>query len=416
MRLKLLSIVLTCAAWLLAVSADAQCSGPRYVDSIFANYTITTVTYSTVYNQQMDIYQPVGDQQVTRPVVVLAHGGSFTSGTRTDDNAVTQLCIDLVHKGYVTVSIDYRLTATQNLLIADSAILAVLEAVSDGKAAVRYLYMDAQTSNTFKIDTNNIFIGGNSAGAVLFMHYAYIDSVVELNSNFQAILANIGGLQGNSGNPGYSTNFKGVINLAGALNEPSWIGYCSKPVVSAQGTADPVVPYNCGNPEYGVVPVTLCGLDSMQPYITANTPYSASMIFPGAGHVPWQSDAGDFYMIDTMITNFLFKAVGLTTTSPCGTTPATCNTYVPDGIQPVVEQADINLFPNPGSNVLNIHSSQYMSSISMSDEMGRIVFEATSINTTLYQINTSHLSTGVYFVHINDAAGRMPVVRKVIIE
>jgi hypothetical protein len=393
-------------------SANAQCgSGPRYTDSIFASYTISTVTYSTVYNLQMDVYQPVGDTQSLRPVLVLAHGGSFTGGDRTADNVITQLCSDFAHKGYVTVSIDYRLTSNGNLLIADSAIAEVLEAVGDGKAAVRYLYKDVLTNgNTFKIDTNNIFIGGNSAGAVLFDQYAYVTGLNELNTQFQQIIANnLGGtLDGISGNPGYSSNFKGVINLAGALNIPEWIENCSKPIVSAQGDQDPVVPYKCGNPEYGLVPVTLCGLDSMQPYITATTSYWSSMVFPGAGHVPWQTNNTDFYMIDTMITTFLNHAL--------------CMPYIPQcvpvntGIKQISSGPSITLYPNPASNVLNIQSSQFINDISLSDETGRLVSQVNGINTLSYELNTSRLSPGVYLVRINDSEGLVPSIRKIVIE
>ena len=407
MKLKLLLLI--CIAWGIQY-ANAQCgTGSRYKDSVFASYTISTVTYSTVYNQQMDIYLPVGDTASLRPVLVLAHGGSFTGGDRTNDNTVTQLCADFAHKGFVTISIDYRLTSNGNLLIADSAIAEVLRAVGDGKAAVRYLYKDVLTNgNTYKIDTNNIFLGGNSAGAVLFMQYAYITTMSQLNANFQAIITNIGGgLEGVSGNPGYSTNFKGVINLAGALNDASWISRCTKPLVSAQGTADPVVPYNCGNPEYGLVPVTLCGLGQMAPYITANTSYYDTMTFVGAGHVPWQGNSADFNMIDTMITSFLYHVLCM---------PATPNCEVPSGIQEVKYAANISLYPNPASNLLNIQSSMFFSDISMVDEMGRTVAHANDMKTLNYQINTSNLSAGIYFVRINDAQGHIPAVRKVIIE
>ena len=406
MKLKLLSTLLTCIACLTASHAYAQ--GTRYVDSVFANYTKTTVTYSTVYNQQMDIYQPTGDTATLRPILVLAHGGSFTSGDRNADNVITQLCADFAHKGYVTVSIDYRLTSAQNLLTADSAIIEVLRAVSDGKAAIRYFYQDAATTNTYKIDTNNLFVGGNSAGAVLYMHVAYITNVGMLSPTFQTLLTRVGGLDGNSGNPGYSTNVKGVINLAGALNVASWVQSCGKPVVSAQGDADPVVPYNCGNPEYGVVPVTLCGLGKMQPYITANTPYSASMVFPGDGHVPWQSNAAKFYRIDTMITSFLYKALSEPMNAVCTNTPL--------GILDDSYASRISLYPNPATNVLNISSSEMINNISLIDQTGRIVNQVSDIKTLHYQMNTSHLSAGVYIVRLNDVQGQTPVIRKIVIE
>ena len=81
----------------------------------------------------MDIYQPTGDNVTHRPLVILAHGGSFVNGTRSSDYPITALCADLAHKGYVTVSIDYRLIDNPGmLLVADSTIVEVLEAVSDG--------------------------------------------------------------------------------------------------------------------------------------------------------------------------------------------------------------------------------------------------------------------------------------------
>ena len=410
MKLKLLPVILICMTLLTAQYADAQCgAGPRYVDSIFSSYTVTTVTYSSAYGLQMDIYQPTGDTASLRPVLILAHGGSFTSGDRTNDNVITQLCSDFAHKGYVTVSIDYRLTSTLNLVNGDSAIKEVLEAVGDGKAAVRYFYKDVLTNgNTYKIDTNNIFLGGNSAGAVLFMHYAYVTDTMQLTQSFRSILDNIGGgLDGVSGNPGYSSNFKGIINLAGALNVASWITQCNKPIVSAQGTADPIVPYNCGNPEYGAVPVTLCGLGAMAPYITANSTIYDTMTFPGAGHVPWQTSNPDFYMVDTLITGFLNKTL-------CA--PALPSCVVMTGIRDIQYSAKISLYPNPASSNLNIQSSEYINTISVADEMGRIVASVSGVNTMNYQLNTTTLSPGIYFVRINDNLGHIPAVRKVIIE
>jgi dienelactone hydrolase len=355
----------------------------------------------------MDIYQPAGDTVKKRPLVILAHGGSFYSGNRTDDNTITQLCSDLAHKGYVTVSIDYRLIDNfVELATADSTIVEVLQAVSDGKAVVRYMH---EYADSFGIDTSNIYVGGNSAGGVLFMQYAYIDSISELPANFQALLPCIGGtLEGNSGHPGYSSNIKGVISLAGGLNQVSWLGYCSKPIVMAQGTADNVVPYTCANAEGGLVPVTLCGLGSLAPNIVANTPYYDTMTFIGAGHVPWSTNDTDFYMVDTLITGFLYNEL-------TNAVPTTCPAR-PSGINTIGYKADIKLYPNPAISELNVQSSDPISKISISDETGRIVYQSENINTMNYQIPISGISTGIYFARIYDTMGHLPVTKKVTIE
>ena len=41
----------------------SQCNG-RYNTEIFSTVSKTTVTYSTIYNLEMDIYQPDGDIEI----------------------------------------------------------------------------------------------------------------------------------------------------------------------------------------------------------------------------------------------------------------------------------------------------------------------------------------------------------------
>jgi para-nitrobenzyl esterase len=408
MKQKILLVMCTIMTCLLAQHSSAQ---TRYQDSIFANYTLTTVLYS-VYGDSMDIYQPAGDVQATRPVVVLAHEGTFYTGTRNDDPTVVSLCQDLAHKGYIVVSIDYRLVSNPTLLLDTlNAAVEVFKSIGDAKAAVRYLYQDAYGANNYKVDTANIFIGGNSAGAVLAMHYAYVDSIAQLAGNpyFIKAVDSIGGtLQGNSGNPGYSSNVKGVISLAGGLNQVSWMGYCSKPVVSAQGSDDQIVPFTCAEPfVFGIahVPLVLCGLGSLAPNMFANTPFADSIVFYGQQHVPWDTSAGMFYSVDTLVTGFLYKEVTNAVPTACSTT----------GINNVANTVAIKLYPNPASNQLNIQSSQFISDISITDETGRTVITTGDIHDLSYQLNTSRLSSGIYFVSIY-CGETTPVIKKVTIE
>ena len=66
----------------------SQCNG-RYLDEIFTGVDVSTVTYSEVNNLQLDIYQPVGDTEGNRPLIILAHGGSFIAGVRTNPSMVS---------------------------------------------------------------------------------------------------------------------------------------------------------------------------------------------------------------------------------------------------------------------------------------------------------------------------------------
>ena len=412
MKSKLLLVMLTAMTCMLAQRSHAQ---TRYQDSIFAAYTLDSVVYSSVTGFKMDIYQPAGDVATKRPVVVLAHEGTFYAGDRESDPTVVGLCKDLAHKGYVAISIDYTLAASPvNLFDTATAAVEVFKAIADARAAVRFLYADAYGANTYKVDTSNIFIGGNSAGAVLAMHYAYVTNTSQLTVNhfFLSAVDSIGGtLQGNHGNPGYNSNIKGVISCAGGLNQAAWLAFCSFPIVYVQGDQDAVVPYTCAEPYISGfhVPLVLCGLGSLSSSVATNTPYSSTLVFPGQGHVPWDASAPLFYQVDTLVTGFLYKEV-------TNAVPSTCTGGVHAGIKDITNSATINMYPNPATDVLNIHSSQFISSISVVDEMGRVVLQTSSLHNLEYQLNTSGLTTGVYIVRVYNELGELPAVGKVTIE
>jgi carboxylesterase type B len=96
--------------------AQSPCAAGRYATDVFANYTTTSdITYGqnnsyTGANTtlKLDIYQPSGDTETNRPLLIFVHGGSFIGGSKTDGDMVA-MCQRFAKKGYVTASIDYRL-------------------------------------------------------------------------------------------------------------------------------------------------------------------------------------------------------------------------------------------------------------------------------------------------------------------
>ncbi len=401
MSRKFYIVLFGCLSLLQGV-ASAQCAGGRYVSPIFTNVSKTTVTYSTAYGQSMDIYQPVGDTLTARPLIILAHGGSFISGTRSDDSTVLWLCENFAKRGYVTASIDYRLASSFLLMLdSTSAIDVVIKAVSDGKAAIRF-FRDNANMATYKIDTNNIFAGGNSAGAVLYMHVGYLDSLAECTSDIATAMAANGGFEGNSGYPGHSSRPRAIINLAGALHSTSYVGLNDIPSVNAQGDADIVVPYTCADPNISVtVPVQLCGLGSLEPVYNTEGVYHMSHVFPGASHVPWASIPSDFFTVDSLVQKFLY-------------------TLVCTGVTDVAQPSTLNetvIFPNPASDAIYIHAGQNIASIELLDNTGRVVLQKADINGNSLELNTSRLKAGMYFVRVNYVAGsRAPEMQKIIIQ
>ena len=210
---------------LYASSANAFtfCNGMRYDKEVFSGVQVTSnIVYGWNTNfsggldsLRMDIYQPAGDTLAQRPLIVWVHGGSFVGGTKADVDVVA-LSNAFAKRGYVCASIDYRLgvsfppttTGTQQ---------AVFRAVHDLKAAIRFFRKDAATADNYRIDPNMIFAGGSSAGAFTALHLAYLDEPSEVPPSIDTVL--MGGMEGNSGNPGYSSGVNAIVNLCGALGD-----------------------------------------------------------------------------------------------------------------------------------------------------------------------------------------------------
>ena len=97
----------------------------------------------------MDVYQPSGDTETSRPLVLVFHTGNFLpnvlngqiSGTK-KDSSVVEICTQLARRGYVAASVDYRvgwnpLASTQPER-ALGLIQAAYRGLQDGRNAIRY--------------------------------------------------------------------------------------------------------------------------------------------------------------------------------------------------------------------------------------------------------------------------------------
>ena len=222
-------------------------SGTRYVDEVFSavdtslfkvGYRIAKTYHSSDTILKMNVYQPAGDTFGLRPAVVFIHGGGFIGGTE-KDGYVDSICHSLAKRGYVAISIGYRLGIAwaPQMSNADS-LLKQLEAAyradQDTRAAIRYI---RKSSSIGRLDTTKMFIGGASAGAVTSILLAYLNQD-ELSLDF---VSRNGALDGTGpyDYPGYSTKVKGVINMEGVILDTTWIKTGDVPIFSYYGTADP---------------------------------------------------------------------------------------------------------------------------------------------------------------------------------
>ncbi|MFC2081022.1 sulfatase-like hydrolase/transferase [Bacteroidota bacterium] len=112
----------------------------------------TDLVYSEIdgISLKLDLYRPKYSQE-RLPAVVCIHGGGWSKGTRQSMGKVAK---SLAYNGYVTVTIDYRL----------SGVAGFPAQIEDCKAAVRWLRLNA---DKYGIDASRIGATGHSAGGHL---------------------------------------------------------------------------------------------------------------------------------------------------------------------------------------------------------------------------------------------------------
>ena len=423
--------------------AQAPCENGRFAEDVFENVTVTS---DIVYGQnsswsganttlRLDFYEPQGDEMEARPLLIWVHGGSFQFGSRTDQDVVT-LSNRFAKKGFACASISYRVGFFP--IDSTNAVRAVVRATQDLRSAIRYFYKDAATDNNYRIDTTNIYIGGSSAGAITALHVAYLNEQCELLDYLnESQQAQLGGIEGTSGNQGYSSKVRGVMNGAGALARYSWmdISELNIPLASVHGTSDDVVTYNRGIVNPGVPLMYLDGSRMLHERACAIGLENQLFTFNGAGHVPYlgTSAASQAYM-DTTVNfyrDFLVTQLGCNVTDlqPANSWAQEANLYALeycDG-SPVNEvcalsnldsyaMLNFEVYPNPASHSITVefpHAEHY--TLLIRDLSGRSVFQKT-IQSSQTNVDVSSLSSGTYIVQIGSVAGDMLLSKKLVVQ
>ncbi len=88
----------------------------RYLHPIFENVDIQKdIVFKQVVNHKgeaeklsLDVYTPVGDTEKNRPAILWIHGGGFRYGNDKTQSYIVSMANRFARRGYVGVSIDYR--------------------------------------------------------------------------------------------------------------------------------------------------------------------------------------------------------------------------------------------------------------------------------------------------------------------
>ncbi|HNP22906.1 MAG TPA: T9SS type A sorting domain-containing protein [Panacibacter sp.] len=215
------------------------------------------------------------------PAIVLFHGGGFSDCSSPDGTGgIAQYCMEFAKRGFIAFNVQYRTGRikdpqsvageTGNYMSA-SNFLAIYRAYQDARGSVRSI-LSRQLSNTpppYRIDPDNIYVGGVSAGGFVALSLAYYtpDMLYEIFGDAQPKL---GSLNENAykGSPDINFKIKGVLNLWGGTYIPAAYGSSvsgffvknidkrgnslNPPMIAFQGAQDNVVPVKKANVYYSV--------------------------------------------------------------------------------------------------------------------------------------------------------------------
>jgi len=268
--------------------------GQRYVQEVFSE---VDVELNKPYGENMainfatggldtstlvyDIYTPTGDTETDRPLVLIAHTGSFlppvingqATGQRAD-STVVEVCKRLAKRGFVAVAYTYRLgwrpDATADDLRKGSLLQAAYRGIQDTRACIRFFRKETDVNNNpFGIDPDKIAVWGIGTGGYLAAGAATLDRyeevilgkfLSEMNTPYidTTLLGNLYGTTNKPGcianHVGYSSDISFSYNLGGALGDLEWIQDGNiPPMAGVHCLQDAFAPFYVGNV---IVPTT----------------------------------------------------------------------------------------------------------------------------------------------------------------
>lgn len=407
------SILIVMVAVFLSGTLNAQssrCNTTGYDNVLTPSTSFETYKYGENRNLGninvelfMDVFEPLGDTATQRPLVIIAFGGSFIGGQKED---LHQVCQIYASYGYVAATIDYRLYNLIWGLDLVNYYRAILGAMSDMKASIRYFKNDAATENNFRIDTNAIFVGGYSAGAFTALNTGYLDDsdVDELTDpNVLQALQVFGDLEGDTGDPAlfkHSTDVLGVLNMSGGMFDAAMIDAGEPMLISMHGTNDDTVPYGQGL-ALGFLPVS--GSEVLHNRALAQNIDSYLHTILGGGH-------SNIYLDPLYAEDFLnFFEISLRIMND-----AICNTTVSTHEKLLVNTLNAKLFPIPAQDHITIEAEEDILSFEIFNMNGQSIYRSSSYTGSQIRLDINMLplaGSGVYYFHLIGKSGATSILK-----
>ncbi|NOT35808.1 MAG: alpha/beta hydrolase fold domain-containing protein [Saprospiraceae bacterium] len=410
-------LILTKVLFLFIIKVNGQycTSDTRYTEVQYFKSTEITIGSNIQYGMALDhtltsdsllldfYYPNLGiDLSPKRPFIMLFHGGGFTSGNKQGGDIV-DLCVQFALRGFVCASVSYRL----GFLFSEyGQFKARYRAIQDGHAAMRYVVNNA---NALRIDTNWLFVGGQSAGSLLALGMVYADQAeldsVSLLYGVTPISEELGNLysSGNSLNNTYS--IRGIFNNWGAAakNEVDIVELV--PTIAFHGELDQTVMIDSSN---SFMHYSLIGSRTIHNELIANKICSELTVEANGGHGIYRNASSIFRV---QRASCFFKSVFCNSCSSLYTTdsiPSNCSRSLS-----VDEQnfgVNFKIYPNPIENSFTIEGLDGILDLSLYNCFGQLVYSEEILKDEV-QLD---LQPGIYFLKISHIDSDKTYITKLI--
>jgi acetyl esterase/lipase len=234
----ILLIFLTIGAHLFA---QDYCVSQRFTDSYYFRSRDIQHDKDIIYGQAVDskgkiqildfdIFYPKKslDSLGKRPLIMLVHGGGG------DKTSMYKYCPLLAERGFVVATISCRKQTYKDEI---SILMEAYQSLQDAHAALRFLIYNAEE---YEIDTNAVFVGGQSAGALTSTALAYMVQL-DFDNRYPKITKTLGRMDNATNELTAKFTIRGVIDMWGQIPDTSLISIEEAnniPIIMFHGTAD----------------------------------------------------------------------------------------------------------------------------------------------------------------------------------
>jgi hypothetical protein len=397
-------IIISILAFFVLQNSNAQC-GHRYQDELLFDVQVTKdIQYGQAINTKnkteklyLDFYDPKPDPLALRPLLIFLHGGSFLDGDKSW-NETTLPCMNLAKRGFAVAGVNYRLEDNYfSFIFSELFFKASIRATQDAKAAIRFFYKQArEKGNPYRIDTNQIFLGGVSAGAITALQTAYLDNIDEADFIMAKFINDLNGLDGESGNDGYSTKVKGVINISGCMLDRSYVNNNKNiPLLNIQYVNDIAFPSYYGRPLGLITLPVMMGSFVIARQMDKLGIYNMNYMIKDRGVVAYFKDGKAYEPYFDSVMNYTAKF--MFSLIECNPARVNINTVVPKQIK------ELSIFPNPTRGYVILGEQNFdinlIKSIRIIDMTGRqVFFQKIRSMTYLIDLSSLQLQNNLYII------------------